>query len=193
MCSSRLPGTGREVLASDSQLGGDDVEHDASRVTPDTTTASTTRCQPGNSPGSVAEARVSISQVDSRNECRPTESGSGRTSVLGEICEDAELHGLVLRPRYNERERMLAIGRRLDDASQAVAYELPRPFVALYEIRLRSESSTQHVTEPTKCRHSRMPGRFRERGSDRVPSKRRRECPIMPPARSLRKVLGNHS
>jgi hypothetical protein len=65
--------------------------------------------------------------------------------MLGEICEHAELLCLVLRPRYSERECMLgSIGRRFDNASQVVAYELTRPFVALYEIWLATHSDGEY-------------------------------------------------
>src|SRR5438552_2713986 len=64
--------------------------------------------------------------------------------MLGEICEHAELLCLVLRPRHNECEPVLGSGRRVDDASQEVAYELPRPLVALYEIRLATYSDREY-------------------------------------------------
>ena len=56
--------------------------------------------------------------------------------MLGEICEHADLFLLgpaILPQRVRTR---IGSGRRVDDVSQEVAYELQRPFVALYEIRL---------------------------------------------------------
>src|SRR5258705_4227631 len=65
--------------------------------------------------------------------------------MLGEIREHAELLCLVLRPGYSERECMLeSIDRRFDNASQVFAYELTRPFVALYEIWLATHSDGEY-------------------------------------------------
>src|SRR5688572_25457561 len=65
--------------------------------------------------------------------------------ILGEICERAELLYLILRARHNECEHMLRPGgRHVEHASQEVAYELTRPLVALYEIRLATHSDCEH-------------------------------------------------